>query len=70
MEAAIVNLVEPGDKVLVLKTGIWGGRAKEVVERAGEYMFNTHNLVKFASGIPGVDRCFKLPATVTVSCKS
>jgi alanine-glyoxylate transaminase/serine-glyoxylate transaminase/serine-pyruvate transaminase len=35
MEAAIVNLVEPGDKVLVLKTGIWGGRAKEVVERAG-----------------------------------
>ena len=38
MEAAIVNLVEPGDKVLVLKTGIWGERAKEVVERAGDYL--------------------------------
>ena len=37
MEAAIVNLVEPGDTVLVLKTGIWGERAKEVVERAGDY---------------------------------
>ena len=36
MEAAFVNLVEPGDRVLVLQSGIWGRRAKEVAERCGK----------------------------------
>lgn len=37
MEAAFVNMVEEGDRVLLLKNGgIWGDRAKEVAERCGE----------------------------------
>ena len=37
MEACFVNLVEPGDKVIVCQNGVFGGRMKENVERcAGE----------------------------------
>ena len=35
MEAAIVNLVEPGDKVLVCINGVFGNRMVDVAERAG-----------------------------------
>lgn len=35
MEACIVNLVEPGDKVIVCQNGVFGGRMKENVERCG-----------------------------------
>jgi alanine-glyoxylate transaminase / serine-glyoxylate transaminase / serine-pyruvate transaminase len=35
MEAAIVNLVEPGDEVVVGVNGVFGTRLSEVVERAG-----------------------------------
>lgn len=35
MEAAFVNLVEPGDKVIVCQNGVFGGRMKENVERCG-----------------------------------
>jgi len=35
MEACFVNLVEPGDKVIVCQNGAFGGRMKENVERAG-----------------------------------
>ena len=35
LEAAMVNVVEPRDKVLVLKNGIWGIRAQDVAERCG-----------------------------------
>ncbi|KEQ19251.1 pyridoxal-phosphate-dependent aminotransferase family protein [Endozoicomonas numazuensis] len=35
MEACFVNLVEPGDKVIVCTNGVFGGRMKENVERAG-----------------------------------
>ncbi len=35
MEACIVNLVEPGDKVVVCQNGVFGGRMKENVERCG-----------------------------------
>jgi len=35
MEAVIVNLVEPGDKVLVCVNGVFGGRMVDVAERAG-----------------------------------
>lgn len=35
MEAAFVNLVEPDDRILVLRNGIWGSRAKDVAERCG-----------------------------------
>lgn len=35
MEAAFVNLVQPGDKVVVCQNGVFGGRMKENVERIG-----------------------------------
>ena len=35
MEAAFVNLVECGDKVIVCQNGVFGGRMKENVERCG-----------------------------------
>jgi len=35
METCFVNLVEPGDKVVVCINGVFGGRMKENVERSG-----------------------------------
>lgn len=35
METAFVNLVEPGDKVVICQNGVFGGRMKENVERCG-----------------------------------
>lgn len=35
METCFVNLVEPGDKVIVCQNGVFGGRMQENVERCG-----------------------------------
>lgn len=35
MESCFVNLLEPGDKVIVCQNGVFGGRMKENVERCG-----------------------------------
>src|SRR5687768_16845347 len=35
MEAAVVNLIEPGDSMLVCVNGVFGGRMADVAERAG-----------------------------------
>ena len=35
METCFVNLVEPGDQVIVCQNGVFGGRMKENVERCG-----------------------------------
>lgn len=35
METCFVNLIEPGDKVIVCQNGVFGGRMKENVTRAG-----------------------------------
>ena len=35
MEACVVNLVEPGDEVVVVVNGVFGGRMKDVAERCG-----------------------------------
>lgn len=35
METCFVNLVEPGDKVIICQNGVFGGRMKENVERMG-----------------------------------
>lgn len=35
MEACVVNLVEPGDEVVVCVNGVFGARMKDVMERAG-----------------------------------
>jgi aspartate aminotransferase-like enzyme len=33
MEAAVANLIEPGEKILIINTGIWGVRAAELSSR-------------------------------------
>lgn len=48
MEAAFVNLVEPGDKVLVCQNGVFGGRMRENVVRIGA----TPVMVNDAFGTP------------------
>ncbi len=35
MECALVNLIEPGDKVIVAINGVFGGRMKDIVGRCG-----------------------------------
>ena len=35
METAIVNVVEPGDKIVILENGVWGERASDIAERCG-----------------------------------
>ncbi|NVB42484.1 alanine--glyoxylate aminotransferase family protein [Pseudenhygromyxa sp. WMMC2535] len=35
MEACLVNLVEPGDGVVVCRNGVFGGRMRSIVERCG-----------------------------------
>ncbi len=35
MEAAVVNLIEPGDSMVVCVNGVFGGRMADVAERAG-----------------------------------
>lgn len=35
METTLVNLIEPGDPVLVLMNGVFGGRMKEIASRLG-----------------------------------
>ncbi len=35
MELCLVNLIEPGDKVIVCINGVFGGRMKQIVERCG-----------------------------------
>jgi alanine-glyoxylate transaminase/serine-glyoxylate transaminase/serine-pyruvate transaminase len=37
MEACIVNLIEPGDKVIVCVNGVFGGRLKANIERVGAH---------------------------------
>jgi len=39
MEMCFVNLIEPGDKVIVCQNGVFGGRMKENVERSGGTAF-------------------------------
>jgi alanine-glyoxylate transaminase/serine-glyoxylate transaminase/serine-pyruvate transaminase len=48
MEACFVNLVEPGDKVIVCVNGVFGGRMKDNIERAG----GTAVVVEDAWGTP------------------
>jgi len=35
MEAAVVNLIEPGDEMIVCVNGVFGTRMKDVAERTG-----------------------------------
>src|SRR3989440_12755013 len=35
MEAALVNIIEPGDEVVVCINGVFGERMRDIIERAG-----------------------------------
>ena len=35
MEAGIGNLMEPGDKVIIVNQGVWGAKAAEMARRYG-----------------------------------
>lgn len=35
MEASLINLLEPGETVLIVKCGIWGERAVDMASRIG-----------------------------------
>src|SRR5688500_18871015 len=35
MEACVVNMIEPGDRMVVCVNGVFGGRMADVAERAG-----------------------------------
>ena len=48
MEAAFVNMVQPGDKVLVLENGVFGNRMADVAERLGAQV----NKVEWTWGTP------------------
>ena len=45
MEACFVNLVSPGDTVIVCQNGVFGGRMKENVERCGGPASSPHRAV-------------------------
>ncbi len=60
MEAAVVNIVEPGDKVVVCINGVFGTRLREIVSRAGGEAIS----VEFDWGTP-VD-----PAAVEAALKT
>lgn len=59
MEAAFVNLVEPGDKILILINGVFGMRMREVATRLGA----TVDVLEFPWGTPvlpeGVEKKLK-----------
>lgn len=59
MEAAVVNIVEPGDKVVVCINGVFGTRLREIVSRAGGEAIS----VEFDWGTPVV------PAAVEAALK-
>src|SRR5947199_7275713 len=35
MEAALVNIIEPGDEIVVCINGVFGERMRDIIERAG-----------------------------------
>jgi alanine-glyoxylate transaminase/serine-glyoxylate transaminase/serine-pyruvate transaminase len=43
MESVIVNLIEPGDKVIVCQNGVFGGRMQQNVQRCGGQAIMVHD---------------------------
>lgn len=41
METCLTNLLEPGETVLVVKSGIWGERAADMANRVGVHVGGT-----------------------------
>ncbi|MFK7955171.1 MAG: alanine--glyoxylate aminotransferase family protein [Lysobacterales bacterium] len=43
METSLVNLLEPGDKIIVCINGVFGGRMKEIATRCGAQVITVEN---------------------------
>lgn len=69
METVLVNLIEPGDKVLILVNGVFGGRMKEIATRlradvdALEFEWGTPVLLNEVKGALAKEK-YKLVAVV------
>ncbi len=46
METAIVNLIEPGDRIIVGMNGIFGSRLAQMVTRCGRTVIEIHGAVE------------------------
>lgn len=44
METALMNIVEPGETVMVLQNGLWGERVTSLCKRLGEGQLATHTI--------------------------
>jgi alanine-glyoxylate transaminase/serine-glyoxylate transaminase/serine-pyruvate transaminase len=58
MEACFVNLISPGDKVIVCQNGVFGGRMKENVERIGAHAIMVEDAWGEPVGIAKVKQAF------------
>ena len=59
METCFVNLIEPGDKVIVCRNGVFGGRMKENVERCGATAIMVEDPWGRAVDVAKVEQAFK-----------
>lgn len=64
MECCFVNLVEPGDKVIVCQNGVFGGRMKENVVRCGGIPLMVEDTWGTAIDLNKVEDALKLNPTV------
>jgi len=74
METVIVNLVEPGDRVLVAVNGVFGGRLAEVARRTGGRVVavHEHHVYGPRPATPGVLTSLHVPvhARAAVLCRA
>lgn len=66
METCFVNLVEPGDKVIVCQNGAFGGRMKENVERIGGTAIMVQDDWGSAISLEKIERALKDHADATI----
>ncbi len=66
MEACFVNLLEPGDRVVVCQNGVFGGRMKENVERCGATAIMVEDQWGAAVDLEKVEQALKDNASIKV----
>jgi alanine-glyoxylate transaminase / serine-glyoxylate transaminase / serine-pyruvate transaminase len=60
MEAVFVNLVEPGDKIIVCQNGVFGGRMQQNVQRCGGQAVMVHDEWGTATDINKLEQTLKM----------
>jgi alanine-glyoxylate transaminase / serine-glyoxylate transaminase / serine-pyruvate transaminase len=60
MEAVFVNLVEPGDKIIVCQNGVFGGRMQQNVQRCGGQAIMVHDEWGTATDINKLEQTLKM----------